>query len=483
MTMIKRNLILILLVAFFTTSCSDWLDVAPSNQVNGDEMFSTGDGYRSALNGAYLKLAGSSLYGREMTWGFMDVLSQTYKPNLMKPAFVYRKAIEYRYDDDDVKSLISNLWSVGYNDIANCNNLISHISNENASMFTKGEMEKKMIWGEALALRAFIHFDMLRMFAPSMVKDDKKAYIPYVDTYPTIATAYETNSEILKKVEKDLLEAKDLLATCDTIPENKVWMSTACRMLADGTTTTIPEDVFFAYRGFRMNYYAITATLARVYCWAGRYEDAFKQANEVVQATFVNGSSNDKCFDFVMHTELSSNLKDYNSIIMAFSNETLTETYMPYVTKSGDVLLVFDGDAIFGTSKESKEDERGDALVGTLDGNKYSLKYTINKGTKGADMLPILRLSEMYYIMGEYYARNSDWKKAGEMLDKVRSARGIISTSLSLTSFEDFQTELLKEARKEFIGEGQLFFQYKRFDKKPVTKTEFVFSRPDNEDY
>lgn len=480
MTMIKRNVILILLVAAFTTSCSDWLDVAPSNQVNGDEMFSTGDGYRNALNGVYLKLAGSSLYGKEMTWGFMDVLSQNYKANLMKSIYAYRKATEYRYDDDDVKSIISSLWSVGYNDIANCNNLIGNVSKADPSLFTNDEMEKNIIWGEALALRAFIHFDMLRMFAPSMVKDDQKDYIPYVDTYPAIATTYETNSEILKKIEQDLKAAKDLLATCDTIPENKVWMSTECRMLAEGTTTTIPDDVFFAYRGFRMNYYAVTATLARVYCWAGRYEDAYKQAKEVVEATFPDGSSAKKCFDFAKHTELSSNLKDYNSIIMAFSNETLTETYMPYVTENADVLLVFDSEDIF---EGSKEDERGDALIGTLKGNKYSLKYTINKGTKGADMIPILRLSEMYYIMGEYYARNSDLKKAGEMLDQIRSARGIISTSLRLNSLEDFQTELLKEVRKEFIGEGQLFFQYKRLDKKPVAKAEFVFSRPDNEDF
>ena len=43
------------------------------------------------------------------------------------------------------------------------------------------------------------------------------------------------------------------------------------------------SDVFFAYRGYRMNYYAIVATLARVYYWEGEYEQAYKEAKEVVK--------------------------------------------------------------------------------------------------------------------------------------------------------------------------------------------------------
>ena len=57
------------------------------------------------------------------------------------------------------------------------------------------------------------------------------------------------------------------MAKCDTIKENKHWMSTENRMLAvnSGTSGELAKDVFFAYRGYRMNYYAVTAMLARVY--------------------------------------------------------------------------------------------------------------------------------------------------------------------------------------------------------------------------
>lgn len=98
-------------------------------------------------------------------------------------------------------------------------------------------------------------------------------------------------------------------------------------------------------------------------------------------------------------------------------------------------------------------------------------------------MIPVLRLSEMYYIMAEYYARNSNFGEAGKALDVVRVARGIISKPSNILSLEGFYTEMLKEVRKELIGEGQLYFQYKRLDKKSFAdNVKFVFDRPTNEE-
>lgn len=481
----KLYVIYMLLGALFATSCSDWLDVAPSNQVNDDQMFSNGDGYRSALNGIYSKMSGESMYGCEMSWGLIDVLGQTYVKSRMKATSTYYKAAEYAYDDSDVKAKISNIWSNSYTDIAYCNNLLAHVSVAEPSTFVEGEFEKNMIWGEALALRAFLHFDILRMFAPSMAKDDGKSYIPYVDSYPVISTTYEPNQSIMKKIKADLLEAKKLMAVCDTVEAPKSWMTTSYRMLAKGTINDMPSDVFFAYRGFRMNYYAVTALLARVYRWEGNYEEAFKSAKEIIEA--IDGDSNEY-FNFEKSTDLGENLKDYNSIIMALSYQDLTEKYSSYITTKANVLFIIDAKTLYevkkdnGDGKEKTEDERYNSLIGDLDGSKYSLKNTINAGNVGSDMIPMIRLSEMYYIMGEYYARNNDLKKATEMLQTVRSARGIIQKTLTIGSWDEFQSEMLKEVRKELLGEGQLYFEYKRLDLKPVSTAKFVFDRPDNED-
>lgn len=38
------------------SSCSDWLDVRPSDEIKEEFLFETGNGYRTALNGIYRKL-------------------------------------------------------------------------------------------------------------------------------------------------------------------------------------------------------------------------------------------------------------------------------------------------------------------------------------------------------------------------------------------------------------------------------------------
>ena len=482
----KLYTILLLATSLFTTSCSDWLDVAPSNQVNGDKLFEVGDGYRNALNGIYLNLGTSSMYGRTMSWGFMDAIAQYYQTdnNFIPKNSAYYKSAKFQFDDSDVKTFISNIWSIGYNNIANCNNLILNVSEASSSIFKEGEFEKNMIWGEALALRAFIHFDLLRLFAPAISKDDGKSYIPYVEVYPTIVPPYESSKEILSKIIRDLKAAKEMLAKCDITDEHKIWMSTGYRMLASSILSSdiASSDVFFAYRGYRMNYYAIVATLARVYYWEGEYEQAYKEAKEVVEATYPYGSKPESCFNFVEYSSLGTNLKDYNSIIMCFFNKTLQEDYIPYITRGNQTLFILDSDNIFADNKE--QDRRFLLQTGSYNSNAYSLKYDIKLGQDGSDMVPGIRLSEMYYIMGEYFARKGEYSQAGKMLDEVRYARGILTTNMenSIGSLEGFHTELLKDMRKEFVGEGQMFFQYKRMDKKPVDNAIFVFDKPDNED-
>lgn len=314
-----------------------------------------------------------------------------------------------------------------------------------------------------------------------MMKDDHKAYMPYVDVYPTFVPAYETNEEILKKVVADLKEAKRMLAQCDITEEHREWMAINPRMLGIDLSAgdIAEEDVFFAFRGYRMNYYAITAILARVYFWNGEYELAYNEAKEVLDATYDDDGQ--KCFSFMEYLELGNNMKDYNSIIMCFFNKTLQEDYEPFITKSSkDVFYLAD----FEKGEKELDQRLLEDMIGSERSNKYSRKYDISLGTYGSDMIPGIRLSEMYYIMGEYFARTNNFIKAGEMLDEVRFNRGIITTNLknTITTLDGYHTEMLKDMRKEFVGEGQLFFQYKRLDKKPAKNAIFVFEKPNNED-
>lgn len=93
------------------------------------------------------------------------------------------------------------------------------------------------------------------------------------------------------------------------------------------------------------------------------------------------------------------------------------------------------------------------------------IKYKeIDKPTVGSDaeyfyaiFMSLIRLSEVYYIAAECEPELSDkyvW------LNEMRERRGL--PVLPVISEEDFMTRLRLEYLREFQGEGQIFFMYKR---------------------
>ena len=73
-----NRLLLICILPVLFSACDSWLNVQPEEQISEEEVFSTRSGYRNVLNGVYKSLSGINMYGREMTWGLMDVLDQCY---------------------------------------------------------------------------------------------------------------------------------------------------------------------------------------------------------------------------------------------------------------------------------------------------------------------------------------------------------------------------------------------------------------------
>ena len=79
------------------SACNDWLDIDPSDQVSSEKLFESGDGFRNALNGIYIAMSSSELYGRELSWGLASVLSQTYADNDIAKSKAYGSSMEYEY--------------------------------------------------------------------------------------------------------------------------------------------------------------------------------------------------------------------------------------------------------------------------------------------------------------------------------------------------------------------------------------------------
>ena len=211
----KKYIVYIMVLVFTASlaSCEDWFDVQPKTQVKTNVLFDTEGGFMRALIGIYTQMADNSAYGAEGTLAFMEVLGGSYT-SVTVNNHNYHKAWLYDYEYSGNEARINNLWSVNYSSIANINNLLEHIDDKQA-IFSDGIYE--IIKGEALALRAYIHFDLLRNFAPAPIKGLETPAIPYVNAVTTVPFPQLSVGEVLQRVIDDLLEAETYLKDYDPI--------------------------------------------------------------------------------------------------------------------------------------------------------------------------------------------------------------------------------------------------------------------------
>ena len=224
-----------------------------------------------------------------------------------------------------------------------------------------------------------------------------------------------------------------------------------------------------------MNYYAATAMLARVYNYKGELQLAAEQAQEVID----NGS-------FPVKGDYAKP-KQYEDVIFALSNRKLTELFEAYYTGTNKVLCV-SNTALNKILGSDTYDYRGYYHMQNLDGaNKVSKKYlpvSSDQGTIPNEIIPIIRTSEMQCIAGEYYASIKDYATAASRITVVKQASGAY-TPVTVQSLEDYHKAWINDAYRTFIGEGQLFFLYKKLGTEfysGMKDEAFVFAIPDSED-
>ena len=528
-------------------SCKDWLDLQPEGQATSDELFTTGDGYRSVLAGIYQAMASKNLYGVELQFGIVDCMSRQYTWNWNyneQGPDMYKIAREFDYYNSSLRPTIDNIWKDGFNVVANANNLIQNLDGASPDLFAGGEPERRMILGEAYACRALMHFDLLRLFAPAPVHDEGEQRVPYVEDYPNIQPNGIGVKPFLEKVIRDLKTARSLTIQFDTTALG-MSLSASGNARFYGTLESNMEghqnentvDGFYMGRGYRLSYYAISALLARVYQYAGMQEEAFRLADSVLnfKATGMAGVSydmfsKDEFGDFqVDDYEQKKNLKAVSNLIFAVYNE---EAYNDYslgrffqkradgMNKGSWLMLDLDNQKIFqktdGGSDESEMDIRSKYLLfkpedNSIWGNyKISAKWycsdnlTIRKAN--VQILPVIRATEMRYIMAEYYAREQQFEQAYQILNQIRQNRatwaefpvegqewGEWKTMEDLPvaqDYETFQKDLIRDAQREWISEGQLFYLYKRLGAKvyfkedeirELNKSEYMLPVPDNQ--
>jgi hypothetical protein len=423
-------------------SCKKWLDVQPEDKFTEKQIFATPQGISDALNGIYLDMGKSKLYGATLTGTILDILAQRYNVSALHTLTKYQT---YTYDDKDVKARLDNIWTNAYINVVNANKFIKNLDVYPGVLDAQTD---SLFRGEAYALRAFLQFDLLRMYGPVYsTADSLKTAIPYytaagIDVNPILPA-----NEVMQKVITDLKKAESLLLA-DPIRTKGIVKSS--------------DKNYLTYRNYRMNYFAVKGLQARAYLYRGDKISAAAAAKEVIDHTtkfpwITSGNilSDKSNPDRVFSTE----------ILFGLQSLDLYDNYRAFFApdlQDKDVLAPLDS-RLKATFENNENDSRYNPnwMLTGIGGKGYKtfFKYADINDKKLIYRLtvPLIRLSEVYYIAAE-----SEQNVA--YLNTVRNNRGL----LNLPGTASLTTELQKEYQKEFFGEGQLWYYYKRRNLSPI---------------
>lgn len=446
-------LLSLILLGGICTGCDRFLDVQPKDQYTEKQLLATRGGYYTAMNGLYNNLTSNSLYGKNLSYELIDVISKRYAP-LAKSTYL-TSLNSWGYAEENVSKALESTWATAYTTILNCNVILENLATQQGIL---SPAETNLMKGELLALRAFLHFDMLRLFGPIYKEDPSAPSIPYNESVKIMnLPLLSADSIVHNKIMRDLDEAEKLLAKDPVIPEGP--MASA---LED------ENEVYLRYRQLRMNYYAVLALKARVYLYAGEKDKALQAAYKLLKDKTVS-----EWFPPVDPNKLLANNVDPDRV---FSTEVLMGIYMK---KRGDIYTYsFDAENAgnnFLQSRNSFVD--GNLFAGETQDYRYQSQwaqatsigvtghiFTKYKAIQDGDaklfyssFMPLIRLSEMYYIAAECEPKVSD---GNSWLNQIRTLRGL--PEITITDENELMSKLRIEYLREFWGEGQIFFMYKR---------------------
>ena len=449
----KKILYIIPLIATLlsTTSCEDFLNITPEGQAKRDELLLTTEGLEEAMYGVYAQLRSTTLYGQELHFHTLEVMAHNMHCDGNKTIMALG---EFDYQNTSVKSLFEGIWTAMYKNISNTNSIL------NSPLIVDAQEFPYTIYkGEALGLRAFMHFDLVRLFAKQYTLNPNADGIPYATEFSLKTPEFESLQKNYEHIIADLLEAERLL---------------------DDEEKYEGESNYMLDRQIHFNKYAVKATLARVYLTMGDKENAAKYAKEVIdgkkyylkEMTEVKDDlagvlSKKECIFGVYYagffTQVYEKLHKTTTFYSLNLRNDFKDTYNKDHLGNDYRLSSYFTTATLGSAQVDRLSKLTD--IYELDNNVAARPLDLILG------INMIRIPEMYYIMAETLLEK-DAEVALAYYNEVRTHRGL--EPLPTEVLDENTGELVnrpltlqhinEERFKEYFGEGQLFFNMKRLN-------------------
>lgn len=429
-----------LTISIALSSCSNFLDVEPTNAVEAEDAVKTVNDAKVLINGLMRKISSSSYYGRnfmlygDVKGGDFTILSQG-------------RGMDYLYvfNHSESSNSFSSVWTQGFDALAQINNLLANIEKLKAEGSTDNF---DSYIGQALTTRALINFDLVRLYGKSYNENKDALGVPNV-TKLLDYTAQELRTTVAENYKQILM---DLKAAEALLPKAKS-------------------------NGY-LNYYGNKALQARVYLNMEDYPNALTAAKEVIDANVYKLYTNEewtKSWQSEFGAESIFEIGIYPN--EGDGGNSSLGAYFRRAKHGGNAILgnFMASDQFLEAMAEDSTDIRYGILSNDeINANRFGAVYKYSGGTalegdknssnSTAVNIKVFRLSEIYLIAAEAALLQASANKelAATYLNAIRQR----SPKLDPATAASIDLDLIaNERRKELVGEGQRFFDMMRWNK------------------
>lgn len=416
--MIKRYInILIAAAAVLASGCS--LEVEYENQFSDPNAISTPTSARELLATAY-----SGLPNLEYDLSVLsDDFTPTYWANTTPTA-----GNAYRWQPQSLQDLSASAWPQYYSVIVNINAVLERLKNipldtdENIVLVNEIEAEAK-------TLKAYCYFQLLRLYGPDYAENADADAIVLKDVV-------EMQSLPRSSVRRSVEEIRRLLSEAIAV-ESRTMTSTNW-LSADAARYLAAELELYSGNYDKAAEYAsaVIANVGMDALSANEYEDLWSDS-DCRERIFTYGDLNSS-ESFYLSIVYDKDMGDYFAV-----NSTLANSY-----DEGDC---------------RKEWSIYPVTTSALGYQPYLGKYNaMRKQQKTISMITKQRLAGAVFVLAQAYALGGKESDAVELINDYLDLRGASKIGTNLRG-DALLLAILTEKQKEFVGEGERFFDLKHY--------------------
>ena len=424
----KYLLIAVLTVGLFASCSEEDLDPTLAQSKSIETSINTTNDLQAVLNGAYERMSSSAYYGRDIV-----VLGDIFSDNVYSNANSNRFVVEGQMNLNSESGIVETLWAQMYGVIASANIVI------NAENIDGDQAAIDHLKGQAYAIRALAHFDLVTFYGQQNVQggSESSVGVPYVMTFrdnDNLFPARNTAGEVKQMAYDDLDMASSLMSA--SLNEGAVFMTT----------------------------YAADAIKARIAAYFGDWPTALTASKAVIDSGAFSVASEDQ---FLSTFALEGGVNTIFEIAFtAIDNPGINGLANIYQdTNYGDVVVLPNLAAIYGDDDvRGVQDVAADGTVtdaGVIQVDAAGLFRNVGKYPSIApydDNVPVIRYEEMVLIYAEALLETGG-ADALTWLNMIPSNRG---AELYTEATKD---NILLERRKELAFEGFRFHDLARTGK------------------